>query len=167
MRNLSGIRQRRRRSGFSLLEVILAIAILTGSVAVLSELIGQGIECTRYARDTTYALLLCESKMAEICSGAEFPQQASDQVYDTATASVGKVSWLYSVDLATVDLPGLVQVTVTVSQDLPPEWGPAECTLVRWIVDPGVEFYVPTETTESGTSGSGTSGTGTTQSTGG
>jgi general secretion pathway protein I len=165
MRHLIGIRPRRcRRSAFSLLEVILAIAILTGAVAVLGELTRQGIESTRVARDTTFALLACESKMAEITSGATFPEQLSDQACDEA-ASAGRRGWLYSIDLATVDLPGLVQVTVTVYQDLPPEMGPTECSLVRWIVDPGVEFSVPVDTSQS-ESGTGT-GTGTSSGTGG
>ena len=54
------------RGGFSLLEVILALAILIGILAVLSELVGLGVRNARVARAMTQAQLLCESKLAEI-----------------------------------------------------------------------------------------------------
>ncbi len=144
-------RRRRGRRGFSLLEVILAIAILTGALAVLGELARQGIESTRIARDTSRALLLCENKLAEITSWCGFPEQMYDVPCEEAAdgsllgLQTRRPPWLYSVELASVDLPGLVAVRVSVYQDLPPETEPVECSLVRWIVDPGVEFYVPEE----------------------
>jgi general secretion pathway protein I len=153
-------RRRPGRRGFSLLEVILAIAILTGAIAVLGEVARQGIESTRVARDTSRALLLCENKLAEITSGLVYP----DTMYDVPCDNMADVGlpvvegveplWVYSVEVASVDLPGLVAVRVSVYQNLPPESEPVECSLVRWIVDPGVEFYVPEEDT---------SGTGSTQ----
>jgi general secretion pathway protein I len=147
----SSRRRRRGRRGFSLLEVILALAILTGAIAVLGELARQGIESTRIARDTSRALLLCENKLAEITSGLVDPEQMydvpCDQAADGSLAGLQTQlsSWLYSVELASLDVPGLVAVRVSVYQNLPPETEPVECSLVRWIVDPGVEFYVPEE----------------------
>jgi len=144
-------RRRPGRRGFSLLEVILALAILTGALAVLGELARQGIESTRIARDTSRALLLCENKLAEITSGCVYPEQMYDIPCEEAAdgsllgLQTQRPPWLYSVELASVDLPGLVAVRVSVYQDLPPETEPVECSLVRWIVDPGVEFYVPEE----------------------
>ena len=137
--------------GFSLLEVILAIAILTGALAVLGELARQGIESTRIARDRSHALLLCETKLAEITAGCVYPEQMYDVPFQEATdlglsdVQSQRSIWLYSVELASVDQPGLVAVRVTVYQDLPQGTEPVECSLVRWIVDPGVEFYVPEE----------------------
>jgi general secretion pathway protein I len=58
-----------KSGGFSLLEVILALAILTGAVAVLGEIVRLGIRNAQVARDTTQAQLLCESKLAEITAG--------------------------------------------------------------------------------------------------
>ena len=54
---------------FSLLEVILALAILAGAVAVFSELSRGALENAGTARDLARAELLCESKLAEIAAG--------------------------------------------------------------------------------------------------
>jgi prepilin-type N-terminal cleavage/methylation domain-containing protein len=134
-------RRRRRpavRAGFSLLEVILALAILAGAVAVLGEIARNGIESTRIARGLTHAQLLCESKMAEIVAGIEWPQsvdRAKIENLDDPT----QLNWVYSIESETTEIEGLLSVRVTVMQDLPDENRPVRCTLVRWMADPNVE----------------------------
>ena len=54
-----------RRSGFSLLEMLLALAILGGSLAVLSQIATTGTDAAREARDLALARLLCQSKLSE------------------------------------------------------------------------------------------------------
>ena len=131
--------------GFSLLEVILALAILTGAIAVLGELASLGMRNARVARYTTRAELLSSSKLAEITSGITLPEAVSDVSFETtddwlAQGDPTGPEWLYSIDLAPLDEEGLVAVRVTVSQNLPPEKRPVTFSLVRWIVDPGVEL---------------------------
>jgi hypothetical protein len=58
----------------SLLEVILAIAILGGSLAVIGQLINIGARNAISARDLTTAQLYCESKLAEVSAGIELPE---------------------------------------------------------------------------------------------
>ena len=53
------------RRGLSLLEVMLAIAILGGSIAVIGELIRVGTISAAKTRDLTTAQILCESTLAE------------------------------------------------------------------------------------------------------
>lgn len=145
-------------SAFSLLEVILALAILTGAIAILGELSRQGLEATRIARDSTYALLLCESKIDEIVAGflpaVAVQSAACDDVVDPNQTC----PWVYSVDVASTEEQGLIAVTVTVRQDMPEERRPAICTLVRWMVDPNVDFSSDTDTSTDTTSGQSTSG---------
>lgn len=57
------------RSGFSLLEVILATAILLGSVIVLSELAGIGRRQSNRAEMATVAQQNCETVLNEILLG--------------------------------------------------------------------------------------------------
>ena len=67
----------RRRPAFSLLEVLLSLAIMVGAIAALSALIEVGIRHAVVARSMTEAQLLCESKMAEITSGIQAPEPIS------------------------------------------------------------------------------------------
>ena len=54
------------RNAFSLLEVILALSILAGAVAVLGELLRTGVRNAQTARDLTRAQMLCEEIEAEV-----------------------------------------------------------------------------------------------------
>jgi hypothetical protein len=146
---------RSRSAGFSLLEVVLALAILVGAIAVLGELVRLGTINAGSARDLTKAQLLCESKLAEISAGILLPEvvQGVPCEYDP--------EWLYSIDMQASDMPGIVVLRVTVTQDLAPNQRPAEFSLVRWMQDPTLVLpsEVPTdEGTTTGTSSSATSG---------
>jgi general secretion pathway protein I len=129
--------RRRPTRGFSLLEVILALAILGGTVAVLGEAIRLGAQNAAFARDMTQAQLLCESKMAEIAAGIEPLEAVRDEPIGV-TVGNGTTNWLYSISWEGTEEGGLLNVSVTVTQDLQAEPGPVEFkefTLSRWIPD--------------------------------
>ncbi len=67
--NASRFSSRSSRSGFSLIEVILATAILMGSVIVLARLAGMGREQAHKAALHTTAQQLCENTMNELLLG--------------------------------------------------------------------------------------------------
>ena len=144
-----------RRRGISLLEVILAIAILGGSLAVLGELIRIGTLGAASARDLSTAQILCETKLAEVSAGIVMP----DPIDSAPADETGE--WLYSVASEQIDQQGLLAVTVTVHQSPDVIARPVSFTLVRWIVDPAA---IPVETTETetGTTSSSTTGAGAT-----
>ena len=48
--------------------------------------------------------------------------------------------WLYSVDVQSGDLDGLLTVAVTVKQNVPANKRPVSVTLRRWMVDPTIEM---------------------------
>lgn len=120
----------RSRRGMSLLEVILAIAILGGSMAVIGELVRIGSRCAATARDLTMAQILCESKLGELAAGALPP----DPVEGAPADESGE--WLYSVQSEPIDQAGLLNVAVTVQQNPDEIDRPVSFTLVRWIADP-------------------------------
>jgi prepilin-type N-terminal cleavage/methylation domain-containing protein len=55
-----------RRSAFTLLEVLLALTIFVGSVAVLSQLVGLGVDQADLSRIEAEGLLLVENRFAEL-----------------------------------------------------------------------------------------------------
>ena len=127
--------------GFSLLEVIIALAFLTGALAVLGELVSMGVEHAMRARNLTQAELLCESKMAEIVSGMSPAEDVSSVPFEPyGLSEIGEQTldeniegWLYSIETDSLTMEGLTTVCVTVHQDLPPEKRPVTFSLVRWI----------------------------------
>jgi len=130
-----------RAAAFSLLEVILALAILGGSLAVLSSITMIGSDSAIRARNLTGAQLICESKMAELLLTPQVsPQPVSPSPVenpDTAAAS----QYLYAVQVQPAPLDGLLAVQVTVTtvaeNDGTPE---TEFSLVRWMVDPALRL---------------------------
>lgn len=121
---------RRIRRGLSLMEVILAIAILGGALAVIGELIRIGARNAATARDLTTAQLYCESKLAELSAGIEDPTAAGEGTLD----EFGE--WQYTVTSEPLDIEGLLAVTVTVQQSPDAISRPVSFSLTRWIIDP-------------------------------
>ena len=116
------------RDGFSLLEVILALAILGGAIAVLGEAARLALRSAEYTRDLARAQLLCESKLSEIVAGIT-PAQTTERASLGTATDPSEPAWLYSIETASAAEPGLLSVRVTVMRDLPAEKHPARFSL--------------------------------------
>ncbi|MGA2066387.1 MAG: prepilin-type N-terminal cleavage/methylation domain-containing protein [Thermoguttaceae bacterium] len=123
------------RPGYSLLEVILALAILSGALAALGEVARHTMQNVTVDRVLTRAEMLCESKLAEIVSGLTPPDPAQGTLVDDGQ-ELGDPGWQYTLEVDPIDSQGLVAVRITVQQDLPAERHPVEFSLVRWITTP-------------------------------
>lgn len=155
----------RRSVGLTLLEVILAVAILGLSMVTLAELVRIGSRSSREARELTVAQLLCEAKLAEVSMGLVPAQAASQQPCETDP------NWVYTIDVQPGNESGLLLVMVQVSEAQPSGPRPLQFALTRWLVDPNLELATMTASTSSSTSSStstsasgaatGSSGTGT------
>ena len=134
----------RRQTALSLLEVLLALAILGGTMAVIGELMRIGARNAEIARDSTTAQMLCETKMAELEIGFQ-PLQAVDAtpVEDLEFQE----DWLYSLLIEQVDGQGLVSVRVLVEQNPLIYSRPVTFELTRWMID---ETLLPIETVTTG-----------------
>ncbi len=150
----------RSRAGLSLLEVILAIAILGGCVAVIGELVRLGARQAEEARELTTAQLLCESKLEEIAAGVVAPEAVGGVPFETDPR------WQYAIEVASLDTPDLIQVTVSAQQVDGSRQVPLSFSLTRWMIDPNLELELSALESESsgemstgGSSSQSTSGT--------
>ena len=107
----------KRRSAFTLLEVIIALAILTGALAVLGELVRRGLDQRERARDLSRATLIAEAKMTEVvalatagASRRRFQASAVETELDPSG------SWLYSIELGDTGSPEVLAVRITVER---------------------------------------------------
>jgi prepilin-type N-terminal cleavage/methylation domain-containing protein len=117
------------RSGFSLLEVLLATSILVGCLAVLFELAAMGRHQAEEAQQWTEAQALCETRLNGILAGLQNPDPIEGQTIE------GSSGWQYSVTTEPLPHPGLLRLQVTV-QEVVESRKPREFTLVQWIPAP-------------------------------
>lgn len=140
------------RSGLSLLEVMLAIAILGGALVAIGELTRIGSRSAMAAREMTSAQLFCESKMAEVVAGI-MPAEPVGPV-----PCESDPSWRYSIETLPSNHDGMLAIKVTFEQDLPPRSRPISFSLTRWMMDP--QRVLPTTSSSSSSSGGSTSSSG-------
>jgi len=153
-----------KQAGMTLLEIILSLAILGGTMVAAGEMARHAFQNAQEARDMVQAELLAESILAKVRLGIiemtpvfEIPVGLAttnqlDIVQDTHAVSSGNAAdalWLYSLEVVEIDgahdldgneLGYLVEIAVTVRRNLPAERRPIVCRLVRWVaLDPVVE----------------------------
>ena len=138
-------------TGFTLLEVILALAILAGAMAALGEISRLALRNAEAARDLARAQLLAESKMAEILSGVASPDTVENTTFESSNYALdpAEPAWLYSISSESTDEDGLISVRVTVTRDVPAGQHPVKFSLVRWVPDPNYVYTPPASSTSS------------------
>ena len=141
-----------QRSGLSLLEVILALAILAMSVALLSQITKQSTDNGLMAQRLATAQMLCESKMSEVLAGA-IPLTPTP--WTPITDSLRNGNWNYQIQTVTAqqkDMVG-VRLSVTDQPDTTTE-DPELFFIVRWMIDPNLGLDTLPESTDTGSSSS-------------
>jgi prepilin-type N-terminal cleavage/methylation domain-containing protein len=125
--------RRADRRGFSLLEVILATAILLGSTIVLFELASIGRAHIESTEDLAAAQRICETRINEMLAGAAPIQVVENEPLDE------EAGWTITVSLDSVEhMAGLAALRVTVAREAGQGHRAKRYTLVRWIRDPQV-----------------------------
>lgn len=158
MRSARGRLTRASRRAFSLLEVILALGILVGALAVIGELVRSGLRNAQIARDLSQAQLLCESRLAEIHAGAASAEPAGKTPVpnyqgwlvsteresasaQSASSSSGGQSSSGQSSSGSQGFSGtvtLLKIRVTVEQDPAEHRNPVKFSLSQWMIDPAV-----------------------------
>lgn len=145
-----------------MLEVMLSLVIFGGCIAVIGEISRSAFRNAREARDSVQAELLAESILSKVLLGiieqepaADVPVSMltarSDEIADTHAVSEGNVSdilWFYSLEITDID-DNLIEIAVTVRQNVLSAQQPVVCRLVRWTaVEPESESETGSETEE-------------------
>ncbi|HEX2477084.1 MAG TPA: prepilin-type N-terminal cleavage/methylation domain-containing protein [Lacipirellulaceae bacterium] len=145
----------RPHRGFTLLEIILALAILAGSLAALGEVMRLADQNATSTRDETQAQILASSVMDELIAGV-IPLAAINQ---SRAAVDSDPPWVYSIALEQTGYAELIGVRVLVEQQADPRLQPARFELVRWLPNP--DYVPPSTSNQSSTGSSSQSSTGT------
>lgn len=155
------IRPRTPRSGLSLLEVLLSLAILVIAIGALSQLVDIGTNHGNEARAYIRGNRLVQAKMAEVEAGVIPVTSPTDGQFEGDDSA-----WSFTVTSEPAGPPNLYNVTVRVNTELSGK--PIQVVLTQMIFDPSLmgsaaqaERPPATDGTEMG------SGTGTGMGTGG
>jgi len=96
------------RSGFSLMEMVIATAVLAGSGVALFALVGQASQLARKAEERTVALQLAQSTLDEFLAGG------SDAETETETETEGTFEsdprWSYRIEQSDIRASGQSEV---------------------------------------------------------
>ncbi len=139
----------KKRDGLTLLEVILALAIFAGSMAVLSELVATGHRANLQSRLQTIAIIRAESQMNEVIANPALMVSASGMPFPEAYTTGAAGQWTWSLDVQSWDQnTNLLKLQLTVVHLTSGGTPNASFTLTRFVRDPQVVLESGTATTE-------------------
>ncbi len=123
---------------FTLLEVIIALAILAGALATFSEVWRQSDENAQRASEGTMAQLIATSLLAKIKAGILEPVPV-----EKASLEYADENWTYSIQTGETPLEELISVQVTVEAAEEQTRFPVRFELIRWIKNPDYHAEPP------------------------
>ncbi len=126
---------RATRDGFTLLEVLMATAVLLGGVLVLSQIAYIGRRHAERAEMLAAAQLVCKARMNELLIGGAAIEAVDERPLPEMPG------WLLSVEMEPVGESGLVVLRVTAAEEAvdKDEEYRLSFSLVRWIPNPDPE----------------------------
>lgn len=103
--------RRAPRAGLSLLEVIIALAVLAGSAAVIAQMVEMAVRRSARSDERTEAATLCHNLMNELVAGVRpWQNMTSPQPVDLFSP------WDYQVTVESLGFADLAALTVVVSR---------------------------------------------------
>ena len=120
-----------RRSGLSLIEVLLSLTILMLAMGAIGRLVDIGTDRGNEARAYTTGTRLAQAKMAEVEAGTIGLTTETQSAFEGDDAA-----WEFTVTPEPAGPPNLYQVTVRVSRTL--NGKPFEVVLTQFIFDPAL-----------------------------
>ena len=115
------------------MEVIMAIAIMGMAMVIIGNMVFLGSRSAAKSKWNSEAQILCDTKMAEIASGV-LPLQNN-----SGSSVPENPNWVYSVEVQSSNLEGLLSVTVTVQQSPSVTSFATPFSVTRLMPDPNFE----------------------------
>ena len=125
-------RRSTRRSGMSLIEVLVSLAIFLLSLAAIGSLVDSGSNRALSARYQNTGTRLAASKMAEVEAGVIAVSTGGSGDF----SADGDEGWTWTVDSIASDVSNVYSVTVTVSKQF--QGRPFEVVVTQSIFDPAL-----------------------------
>lgn len=121
------------RRGLTLLEVLISVSIFFASLTAIVQILNLGRNSEMMTRLQTEAVMRCESKMAEVISGAQELTSVSDELLEN-DGETG--TWNWSLESAGTETANLLQITVTVRYVNENDEEIVSFSLTRYMRDP-------------------------------
>lgn len=99
-----------RARGFTLIEVLVALAVLGIALAALTHNISMNVGNTAYLRERTFAHWVAMNKVAELQLSAQWPGPGTQK----GDALLAKRQWYWTATIANTDDPDVRRVDVAV-----------------------------------------------------
>lgn len=120
--------RRRRISGFTLIEVMIALAVFAIVAAALVKNAALTVRQTRTIEDKSIAYWVAENRLAQLRArprtAANFPQPGTN----TDTVKMAGRTWDVTIEVATTDNKDMNRVQVSVASDKTPDRQAASLT---------------------------------------
>ncbi|MBV8575241.1 MAG: type II secretion system minor pseudopilin GspI, partial [Acetobacteraceae bacterium] len=101
---------RARASGFTLVEVLVALVIVAVGMAVLMSAMGSAADTTAYLRDKTFAEWIALNEIAVVRLGTQLPPQGKTE----GDLDYAGRKWHWEQTVSPLDFPGMLRVDVKV-----------------------------------------------------
>jgi general secretion pathway protein I len=103
---------RRRAAGFTLIEVLVALAVLSVALAAALGLVGQAINTHGALRDRTLALWVAQDRLRELQLRRDWPALAAR----TGTSTQGGREWQWREQVRATAMPQIRRIEIEVSE---------------------------------------------------
>jgi general secretion pathway protein I len=100
-----------RLHGFTLLEILVALAVLAIALTAAIRVLGQSIDTAAALRERTLAQWVAEDRLARHVLNHSFPSIDTT----TGTAEMGGTTWRWSEQVSATPVPRLRRIDVSVS----------------------------------------------------
>jgi general secretion pathway protein I len=101
----------RRLAGFTLLEVMVALVIISLALAGVAGSMGQMIDTANTMRDRTYASWIAQNKITEMRLAGVLPEAGET----SGEEDYANTTWIWSAEVSETGVENLMKVDVSVS----------------------------------------------------